>query len=71
MTVTWPVVAMDDPQMIGRDDRQFVVGQIDDFFGVTDQRRRVAGQEVLAFAHADHQRAAEPRGEDRAGNVFE
>ena len=41
-----------------------MVGQVDDLVGVAGQRRGVAGDEVLARAHAQHQRAAEP-GDDQ------
>ena len=53
-----PVVAVDDAERVGGDDGQLVVGQVDDLVGVADQRRGVAGDEVLAVADADHQRAA-------------
>ena len=46
---------------------QFVVGQVDDLVGVAGQRRGVAGDEVLAVADADHQRAAQPGGDDTSG----
>ena len=58
------LVAMDDAKGVGGDDGQFVIGQVDDLVGVADQRRGVAGDEVFAFANADHQRAAEPGGDD-------
>ena len=52
-----------DPQRVGREHGQLVVGQVDDLVGVAGQRRGVAGDEVLAVAHADHQRAAQPGGD--------
>ena len=66
-----PLVAMDHAQRVGRDDGHLVVGQIDDLVGVADQRRGVAGDEMLAVADADHQRAAEPGGDDHVGIVAE
>ena len=48
-----PLVAVNHPQRVGREHGQFVVGQIDDLVGVAGQRRGVAGDEMLAVAHAD------------------
>ena len=41
-----------------------LIGQVDDAVGVAHQRRAVAGDEVLAVADADHQRAAQPGRDD-------
>ena len=59
-----PFVAMNDANRVGRDDGQLMVGQVDDAIRVADERRAVAGDEVLAVADADHQRAAQPGGDD-------
>ena len=58
-----PLVAVDHPQAVGRDHGQFVIGQVDDLVGVAGQGRGVAGHEMLAGAHADDQRAAQPGGD--------
>ena len=57
------LVAVDDPQRVGREHRQLMVGQVDDLVGVAGQRRGVAGDEMLARAHAHHQRAAQAGGD--------
>ena len=44
-----------------------VVLQIDDLVGVADQGGRIAGEEVLALADADDQRAAEASADDQIG----
>ncbi len=62
---------MDDAERVGRDHGEFMIGQVDDLVGVADQRRGVAGDEVLAVADADHQRAAQPRGDDHVGPIAE
>ena len=64
-------VAVDDADRLGRDHREFVVGQVDDAIGVSDERRAVAGDEVLAVADADHQRAAQPGGDDHVRPIAE
>ena len=46
------------------DDAHLAVVEIDDLAGVRENRRRVAGDEVLAVADADQQRAALPRADD-------
>ena len=61
------LVAMDHPQTVRGDDGQLVLGQVDDLVGIAGQRRGVAGDEMLAGAHADNQRAAEAGGNDHAG----
>ena len=65
------LIAMHDAERIGRQDRQFMVGQIDDPLRVAGQRRTVARQKMFAIADADHQRAAEPRGEQHVGILAE
>ena len=55
---------MDDADRVGSDDGQLMVGQVHDAVGVTDERRAVAGDEVLTVADADHERAAQPGGHD-------
>ena len=62
---------MDDPQPFGRDHRQLVVGQVDDLVGEAGHRRGVAGDEVFARAHADHQRRAQPGGDNHLRPVAE
>ena len=57
-----PLIAVGHPQPVGREHRQLVIGHVDDFVGVAGQRRGVAGDEVLAAAHPDHQRTAQPGG---------
>ena len=44
-----------------------MVVEVDDLVGVADQGARVAGQEVLALADAEHQRAAQAGADDHAG----
>ena len=58
-----PLIAMQHAERLGRDHRQLMVGQIDDSLRVAGQRRAVARQKMLPIADADHQRAAQPRGE--------
>ena len=65
------LVAMDDAQRVGRNNRNLMLGQINDLVGVADQRRSVAGDEVFVFAHAHHQRAAVPGSNDHVGIVVE
>ena len=65
------LVAVDHAQAVGRDHRQLVVGQVDDLVGVAGQGRGVAGHEMLAGAHADDQRAAQPGGDQHVGPVAE
>ena len=71
MCVDVALIAMDDAQRVGGDHGELVIGQIDDLVGVADERRGVAGDEVLVVAHADHQRAAEPGGDDHIGIIAE
>ncbi len=53
-----PLVAMDHPELIGGYHGEFMLAQVDDPVGASGQRGGVAGQKVLAPAHADDQRAA-------------
>ena len=48
-----------------------MIGQINDSLGVADERRGVAGDKVLILADADHQRAAQPGGNDHVGMFAE
>ena len=57
------LVAVNDLQRIAGQHGQFMVGQVDDLVGVAGQRRGVAGDEMLACADADDQRAAQPGGD--------
>ena len=52
-------------QRVGGDQGDLMIGQIDDLVGAAGQRRGVAGDEVLAVADADDQRAALPGGDDQ------
>ena len=65
------LVAMNDPQAVGGDDGQLVIGQIDDLVGETGQGRGVAGDEMFAGADADDQRASEPGGDQHLGPLAE
>ena len=65
------LIAMNHPQAVGRDDGQFVIGQIDDLVGVAGQGRGVAGHEMLAGADADDQRASQPGGDQHLGPLAE
>ena len=58
-------------ESLGGDDGDFVVGQVDDLVRAAHQRRGVAGDEVLALADADHQRALQPGGDDHIRPVAE
>jgi hypothetical protein len=48
-----------------------VIGQVHDAAGVTNERRAVAGDEMLVVADADHERAAESGRDDDVGPVAE
>ncbi len=61
------LVAMDDAQVIGRDDGDLVLGQVDNLVRIADQRRGIAGDKMLVFADADHQRAAMAGRDDHVG----
>ncbi len=63
------LVAIDHGQRFGGYDRQLMIGQVDDLIGVARQWRGVAGDQVLAVAHADDQRAAQPRGNHHVGII--
>ena len=57
------LIAVHDPQRIGRDHGQFVIGQINNPLRVPHQRRGIAGDKMFVIAHAHDQRAAQPGGE--------
>ena len=57
------LIAVDHAERVGREHRQLVVGEVDDLIGAAGQGRGVAGHEMLAGAHADDQRASQPRGQ--------
>ena len=63
--------AVAHPQPVGGDDRQLVIGQVDDLVRHADQRRRIAGDKMLALADADHQRAAQPGRDEHVGILAE
>ena len=54
-------------QSSGVEHAQLMVVEVDDLVGVADEGGGVAGQEVLAVADADDQRAAEPGADDQPG----
>ena len=56
---------MDHPQRVVRDHGQFMIGKVDDAVGMAGQGARIAGDKVLAIAHADHQWTAEPGGHEQ------
>src|SRR5580700_7704569 len=56
-------------KFVSFEDRQFVVVDIDDFFGVFDDGRGVAGQEMFALSDTDYQRGTLTRGDDGIGVV--
>ena len=64
-------IAMDDSDRLGGDHGDFIVGQVDDAIGVPDERRAVAGDEMFAVADADHERAAQPGGDDHVRPIAE
>ena len=64
-------VLLEHLQRVCGQHRQLVVGQVDNSIGEARQRGRIAGQKVLAAAHADDQRAAQSRGDDGLGGVAE
>jgi hypothetical protein len=69
LVVDLPRVAMNHVHCFLRDHGQLVVGQVDDLIRAADQRRAIAGDEVLAVADADDQRAAQPGGDDHVGPI--
>ncbi len=56
-----------DFNAVGGNPHQFAVVDIRDALGVFHNRRCVAGQEILPFAEADHQRRFVARRDDFAG----
>ena len=62
-----PVLAVADLEVVGREPDDLAVLQVGHPGRVGRDRHRVAGQQVLVVAHADDQRAAEPRADDLAG----
>ena len=71
VVVDVPVVAVHDANRPVGDHGDLVVGEVDDLVGVADQRRGVAGDEVLALADADHQRALQPGRDDHVRPIAE
>ncbi len=63
------LLAIDHPQTVGRDDGQFVIGQVDDPIGMSGQRRGVAGDPMLARSDAHDQRTGMAGGDDDVGIV--
>ena len=63
------LIAMDHLERIAGNDCHFMIGQINDLFGVADHRCGIAGDKMFAFADSDHHRAAEP-GTDKHIRMF-
>ena len=62
-----PVLAVADLEVVGGEPNDLAVLEVGHPGGVGRDRHRVAGQQVLAIADADHQRAAEPCTDDLTG----
>ena len=50
---------------------QFAIREVHDFLRVPRERPGIAGEKILSLPHADHQRAAQPRGDQDVGDVSE
>ena len=62
-----PVLEVADLEVVGRQPDDLAVLEVGDPGRVRRDRHRVAGQQVLALAEPDDQRAAEPGADDLAG----
>ena len=65
------LVAVNHANRVGSYHRKLVIRKVDDLVGSPRQRRRVAGDKVLAAAHADHQWATQPARHQSLGPVAE
>ena len=65
------LIAMDHLERIAGNDCHFMIGQINDLFGVADHRCGIAGDKMFAFADPDHHRAAEPGTDEHIGMFAE
>ena len=64
-------VLMPQLELIGGDDRDLMVVEIDHFLGVTNERTGIAGEVVLTLADADDKRTSQTSGHQQAGYVTE
>ena len=60
-------LAIEDLPVVRRQHAQLVILQIDDRSALPTRAAGIAGQEVLALADADHQRAAQAGADDQVG----
>ncbi len=62
-------LAVEDAPVFGRQHAHLLIVEVDDLVGVAGQGGRIAGQEALAFAESEHQRAAQASADEQVGIV--